>query len=310
MKSIVLSMIAIVFIALFSCKKSEYEVPALKTDSITYITHNTALVYAHIIDDGGSSPTKFGAILSPIQLPVNERQVSVINANLNSFVVPLTGLSPSTEYYIKTYSESSSGIGYSSELTFITKSVSTFIDNRDGNAYTMIQLGDQFWMGENLRYNIAEKSFLIESSQFEDINQFGRLYLYEIAEKACPEGWHLPTDDEWKTLEQYLGMSEENIQATLIRGEKEGNMLKYPGRELWYGGNEDANNVTGFSALPAGNRNDNGEMVNQRDAAFFWSSSINNDQAWTRYLKGSQKGIGRMLISKNMALSIRCVKNK
>ncbi|OQY03255.1 MAG: hypothetical protein B6I20_05410 [Bacteroidetes bacterium 4572_117] len=76
----------------------------------------------------------------------------------------------------------------------LTAQNGSVVDTRDGKTYKTIQIGQQIWMAENLDYNI-EKSYCF-AKKTENCEKYGRLYRWEAASKACPEGWHLPSDDE------------------------------------------------------------------------------------------------------------------
>ena len=89
-------------------------------------------------------------------------------------------------------------------------------------------------MAENLNYK--------SGSDFADKPEvYGRLYSWEVAQRVCPTGWHLPTDAEWTTLTDYLGGK--NVA---------GGKLKETGTEHWFSPNTGATNESGFTALPGG----------------------------------------------------------
>jgi len=71
---------------------------------------------------------------------------------------------------------------------------------------------------------------------------------------ACPSGWHLPSDAEWKELEIYLGMSQKEADTIKARGTDEGDKLKEAGNIHWIDLNTGATNSSGFTALPSGYR--------------------------------------------------------
>lgn len=76
---------------------------------------------------------------------------------------------------------------------------SSFNDMRDGKSYKTLKAGNQIWMTENLSFKTANGSWCYENKT-ENCNKYGRLYNWETAKKACPKGWHLPSNEEWKIL--------------------------------------------------------------------------------------------------------------
>jgi uncharacterized protein (TIGR02145 family) len=101
--------------------------------------------------------------------------------------------------------------------------------------------------------------------QYQDSNKvtYGLLYTWYAVDDSrtiAPKGWHVPTDEEWKELEMYLGMSQSEADDTYWRGTDEGGKLKATGTEYWNSPNEGANNESGYSALPGGFRH-SGTMV-------------------------------------------------
>jgi uncharacterized protein (TIGR02145 family) len=204
--------------------------------------------------------------------------------------------------------------------------VDTIYDRRDKRYYKTVRIGDQWWMAENLAYlpkvsppynysgndyyyyvydymGFNAKEAKLESSY----HDFGVLYNWSAAMNSCPEGWHVPTDDEWKKLEIFLGMNEEALEGIKYRGTSQGKMLK--SIDGW----SDDNNGTddyGFNALPAGMRYLTGAFDYIGDFAYFWSSTDLNDRyARFRMLFGDSTGIYRNATFKEFGLSVRCVKN-
>jgi uncharacterized protein (TIGR02145 family) len=94
--------------------------------------------------------------------------------------------------------------------------------------------------------------------------------------KVCPEGWRLPSDEDWMELEHYMGMQEDELDGIgIIRGKESnvGGKLKEIGYTYWKEPNEGANNESGFSALPGGILLDNKSFSSLRSVAYLWSSS-------------------------------------
>ncbi|MCB2196166.1 MAG: hypothetical protein KQH79_09910 [Bacteroidetes bacterium] len=75
----------------------------------------------------------------------------------------------------------------------------TFIDKRDNQEYGFVEIDGTTWMAENLNYSIPENS-MCRNNIKKDCELFGHMYNIEVAENACPDGWRLPSKDEWKYL--------------------------------------------------------------------------------------------------------------
>ena len=106
------------------------------------------------------------------------------------------------------------------------------------------------------------------------------------SEGACPDGWHLPSDAEWKELEMHLGMSQEEADNEGWRGTDEGNKLKESGNTHWYS-STGATNSSGFTALPGGSYDLTleGPFNYIRFHALFWTATeYPSDRAWYRLL--------------------------
>ncbi len=200
----------------------------------------------------------------------------------------------------------------------------------DGNVYATVKIGDQWWMAENLRVTKFNDGTTIEyielnsddslwansaDAAYTYINDSisGNLYNGNVVQNGkniAPAGWHIPTDEEWKTMEATIGMQSGDLNQTGWRGEFEGDKLasKYsagwPEGGLLYGTDE-----FGFHALPGGCRIFDGQTNISSLTAFWWTRSADENELWYRYMDAQQKRIFRQHTYVQYGMSIRCVKD-
>ncbi|QQS52360.1 MAG: fibrobacter succinogenes major paralogous domain-containing protein [Bacteroidota bacterium] len=195
--------------------------------------------------------------------------------------------------------------------------------DQDSNVYKTVTIGTQTWMAENLRttkYNDGTPiPHVINNDEWialttgaycniknitipDTIATYGLLYNWYAVntEKLAPEGWHIPSDEEWTTLATYLGG--ESIA---------GNKLKEFGTMHWTSPNPGATNETGFTALPGGYRNEtNGAFEGIGLNGIWWSKTeIDTDYAWYRFIHYNNSDFLRYHYVKEYGLSVRCVKD-
>lgn len=208
----------------------------------------------------------------------------------------------------------------------------------DGNTYTSVIIGTQEWLVENLkttRYNDGVTSIGTDFSGSapayawynNDISNkpvYGALYNWYAVDAAstggkniCPVGWHVPTDTEWTVLENYMIENGYNYDGTTT-GNKIGKALAdSKGWDLSTNegaiGNSDYpayRNLSGFTAVPAGNLYPGGMFVNIGSNGDYWSSTVYNESwAWFRYLGSHNVFSFRNQRDKFVGQSVRCVKN-
>lgn len=186
----------------------------------------------------------------------------------------------------------------------------TIIDKRDGNKYKVIQIGDQWWTAQNANFKTSSGSWYYNNDSIKYAKKYGRLYDWEAAMQCCPEGWHLPSDEEWKQLEMEIGLTREQVDSYNLRGTVEGGKLKLVGFDFWNTPNEGATDELGFSALGAGVGGE-GNFFVIGEGTSFWTSSDNgsNDTAWFRSLHYDRADIHRGFYLKQFTYSVRCVKD-
>ena len=131
-----------------------------------------------------------------------------------------------------------------------------FFDDRDSRTYKTIEIGSQTWMAENLNYEMEGSYCYNDDMNYCDVLEYGRLYVWTAAQDACPDGWHLPSPEEFDAL-----------LATM--GSDAGFMLRADYAWQYYPGD----NSSGFSALPGGFRGNTGKYSEEGTMAFFWSNA-------------------------------------
>jgi uncharacterized protein (TIGR02145 family) len=185
----------------------------------------------------------------------------------------------------------------------------TFIDTRDGKEYRIIKVGKQTWFAQNLAYKPMNGSFWAYGNDQANLVTYGYLYDWETAKNACPSGYHLPSDDEWKHLEENLGLAQNELNRMgwskdLINA---GGQLR--DTTLWEKPNIGATNKTGFNALPAGFRTSKGSFAWLGKRTNFWTCTANGSYIWSRGLYCEFIGVDRYLNPRECGFSIRCLKN-
>lgn len=159
------------------------------------------------------------------------------------------------------------------------------VDPRDGQEYKIFETNGLWWMGQNLNYETND-SWCYEL-EGENCENWGRLYSWKAANGACPEGWHLPNDQEWATLINYYGG------------------VHYAGKELKAGG------ASKFNAEMSGYRDKAGFFGKGGVSSYYWSSTEQNkDYASFKGIYSQVDNVGTYTYTKPDGLSVRCVKDQ
>jgi uncharacterized protein (TIGR02145 family) len=205
-----------------------------------------------------------------------------------------------TTYYWKVTArdtEGNSTEGPTWKFSTLNLSFGTLSDQRDGQDYATIQIGDKWWMAENLNYN-AENSYCYNDDPA-NCNKYGRLYNWETAMTACPDGWHLPSHEDIINVINHLGGED-------IAGGK----LKDYESNSWLSPNTGASNLSGFQALPAGRRYDHGLFTGMGYYAQFYSSTeVNSNEAYNLMLGYDYEVAFVYNYKKQYSISVRCVQD-
>jgi uncharacterized protein (TIGR02145 family) len=172
----------------------------------------------------------------------------------------------------------------------------TFTDGRDGKKYAIVNIGGQTWLASNLNFNTGSGSWCYENDAA-NCQKFGRLYNWNAAVSACPGGWHLPTDADWKKLEMFMGMSDLEAEKLYWRGNGEGAQLKQGGS-------------AGFNALLSGRRNSGGDYGYFGTYGYYWTSTKQSESsAWYRLFFSDNELIYRFRTNTAAGYGVRCVQD-
>ena len=306
--------------------------PNIDTDPVTGVSQTYATSGGNITSYGGSPILEKGICWSTSSNPdISDSHIPYEN-EYDDFVSYMTNLTPGTTYYVRAYATNSSGTGYGTQYSFRTLDASLRVTDYDGNTYQTVQIGDQFWMAENLRtthYADGSSIELVESQTEWDATPYQRSYCWHDNNPAfgeyygayyncwtamngqlfsntnpsgvqgvCPAGWHLPSSSEWDQLEAYLGAN--------------------PGDKLKsYGPNWAGQDLTmdvgrsGFMAHPAGVRREGIGFTGATDVGYFWTSTSDNPGISTsiRSLYFNEFDIGSFEIDILEGVSVRCVRD-
>jgi uncharacterized protein (TIGR02145 family) len=274
--------------------------PEIFTANVISITSTSAVTGGYVTENVEIDVTARGVCWSISHNPTTENNYTIDGSGAGSFVSSLYGLQANTKYYVRAYATCSDGTAYGEELSFETLPVNetgSYVDTRDGRSYRTVKIGNHWWMAENLDYYTSNGSYYYDDDSI-NYGIYGRLYNWSVANSVCPQGWHLPTDNEWKTLEITIGMSPAEADLTEWRGIGQAT-------DLIEGGS------SGFDALYGGLLHSNGIYYNAGSIAAFWSSTEYNMSGyyWYRGLNSSRTDIHRLYYSNDFGHSVRCIKN-
>jgi len=256
------------------------QLPVLNTIPVTSVTATSAVSGGNITDNGGGTITARGVCWSINENPTITDSHTDDGTGIGDFISNITGLNPNTNYFVRAYATNEEGAAYGNEVSFMTEQLT----DADGNIYSTVNIGTQLWMAENLKttkYNDGTDIPLVtDNTEWSDLNTpgycwynndmgtygdtYGALYNWYAVNTGilCPDGWHVPADEEWTTLIDYLG-------GESIAGGK----LKEEGIIHWESPNTGATNESGFTALPGGYRSNMGFFVLIGTNGILWSST-------------------------------------
>ncbi|MBE9467986.1 MAG: fibrobacter succinogenes major paralogous domain-containing protein [Bacteroidetes bacterium] len=305
------------------------------------ISHNLATLGGYCETMVGSNTPERGVYYGTTTNPHEGKGIKVpMGEGDGYFDMTVYDLSQNTTYYVRAYAENDAGITFAqSDLTFKTdiphyESGQNLIDI-DGNSYKTVIIGNQTWMAENLKVTKYQNGNSIEFANgdyqtwnnsttgvydyYERSPELGNLYgahynWYAVTDSrnVCPAGYKIPSADDWKALALYLGAvpyntsyEDNNITAMLK------STATFPKTHPRWDEPNIANNITGFSALPAG-MIWNSYSHHLGILSYMWSSSLTDETYPSpriyQFTNSSTHLYGNATASKSNGLSVRCVK--
>lgn len=173
----------------------------------------------------------------------------------------------------------------------------SFKDERDEQSYNFVQIGNIYWMAENLNFETAE-SYCPEGDN-RNCKTYGRLYTWKAAKNACPNGWRLPASEDFMALGVTPSNTSNNAGAAL------------KSTSGWFKKGNGTNEL-GFDALPAGYMAETGKFNGIGGYAHIWALTEDPEEpTFAQYilLDFSSEAALISAFSKTDARSVRCVKN-
>jgi uncharacterized protein (TIGR02145 family) len=289
--------------------------PTVSMTGLSEIFPNSVRFNAQVLSDGGGHITSKGIVYSTQMLPTLLDQSVINGIETGAFAGTITELLPNTTYYFRAFATNEQGTRYSNQLLENTTSLVTDVD---GNIYQGVKIGTQIWLNKNLmvtKYqnrdtiyevvpdglwqNLLSGGWSNIENTADNNETYGKLYnWFAVSDerKLCPQGWKIPSDDDWTVLTSYLGGLD-------VAGGK----LKSTGITFWGIPNAWANNVSFFTGLPSGYRDQMGVFFGVGYYAIWWTSTSNGIEAWSRYVYNEFNYASKETLSKNQGLSIRCL---
>ena len=292
--------------------------PTVTTAAITLVKATTASSGGNVTGDGNGPITARGVCYATATNPTILSTTTPGGTGTGPFTCNITGLAPSTTYYLKAYATNSAQTSYGSELTLTTSAAT----DGDGTNYSSVTIDTQTWLAQNLKTTRYSNGELIGTTSPSTLNiasetspkyqwaaddsesnvaTYGRYYTWAAvtdSRNVCPTGWRVPSDDDWETLKSFLG-------GELVAG----GILKETGTAHWTTPNEGATNFYGFTAVAAGYRISDGSFASFDLTNSYWSSTSNTSAlAWGQGLRWDNAVLLRNGFDKNFGVVVRCIK--
>ena len=301
--------------------------PTLTTRPVTSITTTTAVSGGQQINDGGATIMEKGICWSTNTNPTISLSTKTTNGtDSTGFISSISGLTANSTYYVRAYATSSVGTAYGQEVIFIAQAPASLPN---------VSIGSLIWSNTNLDVttyrdgtpipqvtdptqwaNLTSGAWCYYNNDAANGAVYGKLYnwyavagIYDavsltnasLRKQFAPTGWHVPSDNDWYSLTNFL-----------LGEQVAGGKMKETGTTHWQFPNTAATNLSGFNGLPGGVRQFTGAFGYININGYWWSTQDtdpNGSLAWNRNLNYNSEIAFRNYVSKSEGHSVRLVKD-
>lgn len=289
--------------------------PVIGPLSMSSVGSSRAWGKSTVSSDGGTQVTSRGICYGQSPNPTVDGSKILLGSGTGNFGGAIKGLIPGRKYYLRSFAINSKGISYSTEIAVTTPAL---LSDIDGNVYNTTTIGNQTWMAESLRttrykngdpvINLTNATDWKNSTSgawaYYDNNSsynipYGKLYNWFATvdqRNICPEGWHVPSLDEWYSMYASLG-------GTIAP------KLRVEGTDYWGAINTDATNESGMTMYPGGWRSIDGGFGFMYQRTWFWSTRDYNLINASAIDLNPESRLGVLEMPKQNGVYVRCVKN-
>ena len=300
--------------------------PTVSTDAVTAISATGATTGGNVTSDGGAAVTARGVAYGTTTSPTIAGTITNSGSGTGSFGSTLSGLTSSTQYYVRAYATNAVGTAYGNEQTFTTSFIcgTSTVSDVDGITYNTVLIGTQCWTRSNLRVSkyrngdaiptglsnsawqtTAVGAYAVYNNALINDTLYGKLYNHNAVTDSrglCPTGWHVPTNVEWTNQETTLG-------GRTVAGGALKSTETQPTPGGWNSPNTGATNSSGFTARPGGLRDTNGNFGDLGGSGFWWSTSLSGSNALARSLSYGFGSVAGNYQDRLNGFSVRCLRD-
>jgi uncharacterized protein (TIGR02145 family) len=181
-----------------------------------------------------------------------------------------------------------------------------FTDSRDGKKYKTVKIDSQIWMAQNLDYHGKDGYLGLcygdkpeeKRRKPENCKKYGRLYDWDEAMKACPDGWHLPSNEEWQALVDFAGG--EDVAGPKLKAKSGWDTGGYK--------NSNGTDNYGFSALPGGFGISDCSFYDVNYYGFWWGAT-NGNNVYGHKMSYHDNAVSLYYYNKSDLFSVRCIQD-